>query len=69
MIKYIKQTRERFPYKTTEITKEELITLIGKDRLEEILNNMTLRSIGAGVLVEVTPTYYGTSDEWAGVQF
>ena len=69
-MKFIRQTRGKNGYKTKEITEKELIFLIGEDRYQWLLTeDKTAQSMHCGSLIEVNPTPYGTSGDWAGIQW
>lgn len=68
-MKYIRVNKGVIPNKTKEITKEELIFLLGENRFESLFEDKTAKSMGCGILLEVNPTPYGTSEDWAGIQW
>lgn len=69
-MKYIRENRSRIPFKDKEITRKEAAFLLGEDRLVELEKECEKedKRLVSSVLLEVTPTYYGTSGDWVGIK-
>jgi len=64
-MKYIRIDTSKVPNKKKEVTKEELIFLLGENRFNELLKDVY--NVRCETWIEVNPTPYGTSNDWVGI--